>query len=111
VNRVLLVTNDPADAGTLKDVLGQAGSFDIAWETQLSAALDRVRIGDIDAIIVELSLPDSTGIATFDQLFAAGRTPIMTLSAVADETLAVEAIVRGAEGHLLKGFFAETSSR
>jgi len=53
-----------------------------------------------------LSLPDSDGIGTFDQLFAvAPHTPIMILSAVEEEWLAIEAVQRGAQGYLSKGHF------
>jgi diguanylate cyclase (GGDEF)-like protein/PAS domain S-box-containing protein len=63
-------------------------------------------MGGIDAIIVNLSLPDSSGIATFDQLFAAApHTPILTLSAMEDDTLAIEAVQRGAQGNLSKAYF------
>ncbi len=108
LNRILILTDDSTDANILKDVLGNArdGRFDTEWVTQLSAGLERLRAGGIDAIIVNLSLPDSSGITTFDQLFAAApHTPIMTLNTGEDETLAIEAVQRGAQGYLSKGFF------
>ncbi len=108
VDRVLIVTDDRTDADALSYILGTArdGPFDIECVTQLSAGLDRLRTGGIDAIIVDLSLPDSTGIATFDRLFAiAPHTPIMTLSEMDDPTLALETIRLGAQGCLLNGNF------
>lgn len=108
VNRILIVTDDATDANTLIDVLGKAkdGPFDIEWVTQLSAALKRLASGGIDAIVSDLSLPDSKGIATFDQLFAAApHTPIMTLCAQEDDTLAIEAVQRGAQGYVSKGYY------
>jgi diguanylate cyclase (GGDEF)-like protein/PAS domain S-box-containing protein len=108
VNRILLITNDPRDANTLKDVLGNAkdGPYEIEWMARLSTGLERLRTGGIDAIIVDLSLPDSSGIGTFDQLFAAApHTPIMTLSTAEDESLAIEAVQRGAQGYLSKDYF------
>jgi diguanylate cyclase (GGDEF)-like protein/PAS domain S-box-containing protein len=108
LNRILVITDDTADANILKDVLGNAreGPFEIEWVMQLSTGLKRLSMGDIDAIIVNLSLPDSSGIATFDQLFAAApHTPIMTLSAMEDDTLAIEAVQRGAQGNLSKAYF------
>lgn len=104
-NRILIVTGDATDANVLIDVLGNAkdGAFDIEWVTQLFAGIKRLSKGGIDAIIVDLSLPDSTGMATFDQLFAAApHTPIMILSAREDEPLAIEAVQRGAQGFLSK---------
>jgi diguanylate cyclase (GGDEF)-like protein/PAS domain S-box-containing protein len=105
-NRVLIVTADPDDARSLEVVLGKAkdGPFAIEWVARLSDALERLRAGGIDAILADLSLPDSQGIETFDQLFAvAPQTPIVTLSAVEDDALATEAVQRGAQGTLSKG--------
>ena len=108
-NRVLIVTADTADARTLEDVLAKAkdGPYNVEWVGRLSDALERLHVGGIDAILADLSLPDSQGIETFDKLFAvAPHTPIMTLSAQEDEALATEAVQRGAQGYLSKGHFA-----
>ena len=110
-NRVLIVTADPDDARTLELALGKAqdGPFAIEWVARLSDALERLRAGGIDAILADLSLPDSQGIETFDQLFAATpQTPILTLSAVDDDALAREAVQRGAQGALSKGHFGSS---
>lgn len=110
-NRVLVVTPDPDDARTLERVLGKAkdGPFAIEWVARLSDALERLRAGGIDAILADLSLPDSQGIGTFDQLFAVTpQTPILTLSAAEDDALATEAVQRGAQGALSKGHFGSS---
>lgn len=107
-NRILIIMGDATDAKTLEDVLRKAkdGPFDIEWVARLSDALERLRAGGIDAILVDMSLPDSRGIETFDQLFAAApQTPILTLSAEEDEALATEAVQRGSQGFLSKGHF------
>src|SRR5664279_3534884 len=108
LNRILVITDEFTDANTLKAALGKAddGPFKIEWVKKLSTGLKRLRKGDIDAILVDLSLPDSSGIATFDQLFAATpHIPILTLSEEEEEALAVEAVEHGAQGHLSKGHF------
>jgi diguanylate cyclase (GGDEF)-like protein/PAS domain S-box-containing protein len=105
-NRVLIITGDATDAKALQDVLGKAkdGSFTTECVTQLSDGLKRLHAGGIDAIMADLSLPDSQGIETFDKLFAAApHTPIMTLSALNDEMLTTEAVQHGAQGYLSKG--------
>lgn len=107
-NRILIITADAEDAATLQNVLNKAkdGPFILEWQQSLADALARLKTGCIDAILTDLSLPDSQGIETFDQLFAcAPQTPIMTLSEVDDEELAVEAVERGAQGYLSKGHF------
>ncbi len=106
--RVLIITGNANDANELVNVLGTArdGPFCIEWVTLLSEALKRLLTGDIDVILVDLLLADSQGIETFDQLFAAvPHTPIMILSPMDNERLAWEAVQRGAQGHLSKGYF------
>ena len=108
VNRVLIITNDASDAAVLRVVLANAhdGPFAIEWVTLLAEGIERLRAGGIDVVMADLSLPDSQGIATFDQLFAlVPQTPIMTLSAADDEALAIEAVQRGSQGYLSKGHF------
>ncbi|MGV8991908.1 MAG: putative bifunctional diguanylate cyclase/phosphodiesterase [Thiobacillus sp.] len=108
-NQILIITADTTDAKTLEDALRKAkdGPYVTESVTRLSDALERLRAGGIDAILVDMSLPDSHGIETFDQLFAAApTTPILTLSAVEDEALAMEAVQRGSQGFLSKGHFA-----
>ena len=107
--RVLIITDDPDDARALSGVLGNSGvgTFETEQVTKLSAGLERLTEGGIDAIVTDLSLPDSEGIVVFDQLFAAApHTPIMTLGALEDEALAVEAVQRGAQGYFSKGNFS-----
>ena len=107
-NRILIITGDAADAKVLEDALGSAkdGPFTIERVTQLSDGLKRLSAGGIDAIMADLSLPDSQGIGTFDTLFAAApHTPIMVLSATGDETSVTEAVQRGAQGYLSKDHF------
>lgn len=104
-NRILIVTGNADDAKTLEKVLGNArdGLFTVEWVTELSAGLARLRAGGVDAVIADLSLADSQGIDTFDQLFAAApHTPIVTLSAEDDEALTTMSVQRGAQGYLSK---------
>jgi len=111
VNRVLVVTDDVGDAEALNKVLGnfQEGVFVVEWVRELSEGLARLGFGGIDAIIVDLALPDSQGIDTFDQLFAAApHIPIMTLSAASDEIMTTISVQRGAQGYLSKSNLANS---
>ena len=110
-NRVLIITGNSDDAATLEDVLDRAqdGPFLIEWVTSLAQALQRLeshRKEPIDAIMVDLDLPDSQGLATFDQLFVlASSIPILTLSTLENDQQTWDAIQRGAQGCLSKGHF------
>jgi diguanylate cyclase (GGDEF)-like protein/PAS domain S-box-containing protein len=107
-NRVLIISQSADDIRALEHALGNArdGPFDVESASTLAEGMHRVRQGGIDAILVDLTLPDSQGLACFDQLNEAGlHTPILTLCTLDDENDAMEAVRRGAQGWLSKGYF------
>jgi diguanylate cyclase (GGDEF)-like protein/PAS domain S-box-containing protein len=102
--KILLIENDPALADEIRAALlvAGSGSFDVEWVCELSEGLARLSKGGIDAVLLELSLPDSHGIETFDKLFlAVPDVPILILGGNVNETLAKEAVGRGAQDYLL----------
>jgi diguanylate cyclase (GGDEF)-like protein/PAS domain S-box-containing protein len=106
LNHILVLTNDPNEAKMLKVALGKSRNlFKIEWLTLLSSGIERLSMSDIDAVIVNLSLPDSKGIATLDKLFAAvPHTPIMTLGLSEKTELAKEALMHGSQGNFSQGY-------
>jgi diguanylate cyclase (GGDEF)-like protein/PAS domain S-box-containing protein len=101
--KILLIQNDPVAADKIRAALAAAGSgsFDVEWVRQLSEGLARLARRGIDTVLLELSLPDSHGIETFEKLFAiAPDVPILIL-ANGNEALAKEAVGRGAQDYLL----------
>jgi diguanylate cyclase (GGDEF)-like protein/PAS domain S-box-containing protein len=104
--KILLMENDPAAATEIRAALiaGGGDSFEVEWVRQLSDGLERLSKKGIAAVLLELSLPDSAGIETFDKLFtAAPDVPILILGGNANEALAKEAVGRGAQDYLLPG--------
>src|ERR1700682_1279888 len=71
--KILLIENSPATANRIRSALAAAGSgsFDVEWVRQLSEGLARLSKKGIAAVLLELTLPDSQGMETFDKLFAA----------------------------------------
>jgi len=107
-SNILVITDNAEDAQTLRDALCKAndGPFKLEWKRTLSDSIELIAEGRVDAILVDLALPDSEGIETFDRLFAAApQTPIMTLCAEDDEPLAVEMVEYGSQGYLSRGHF------
>jgi diguanylate cyclase (GGDEF)-like protein/PAS domain S-box-containing protein len=101
---ILLIQNNPAVAGQIGVALAaaDAGSFEVEWARQLSQGLERLSKKGIDAILLDLSLPDSQGVATFDKLFATSPdVPILILAGDGSEVLAKEAVSRGAQDYLV----------
>jgi diguanylate cyclase (GGDEF)-like protein/PAS domain S-box-containing protein len=105
-DNVLLVEDDPAEAQALIEALAdpRGGPCTVEWVTLLDEGLQRLKSGGISAILLDLFLPDSQGVETFDKLLrAAPRVPILILSGLADEGAAEHACQRGAKDYLLKG--------
>jgi len=103
IHKILLIESDEAPANEVRAALAEAGSgsFEVEWVRTLSEALERLNGKRIDAVLLELSLPDSQGIVTFDKVFAAApEVPILILGGNASEALAIEAVGHGAEDHL-----------
>ena len=102
--RVLLIGDHPDIAKLLyqASTAPDAGLFALESVRLLSKAMERLREREIDAILLELELPDSHGMETFDEVFSsASDLPILILADSANETLALEALRRGAQDYLL----------
>jgi len=102
--KVLLVNNDPGIAAPVLQALSVPGNehFELLRSSSLSEALVQVANKDTAAILLNLSLPDSEGRATFDQLFAVTpETPILILGQPGREELAVLAVKAGAQDYLM----------
>jgi PAS domain S-box-containing protein len=107
VPRVLLIEDNRGDARLIEALLEESGtSFDVEWMSKLGDGLDRLRADGppIDAVLLDLALPDSRGFGTFaavNQSFPS--VPIVLLTGLDDEELAVRAVRQGAQDYLSKG--------
>ncbi len=87
-------------------MLAAAGGdwFQIDFAETLAAGMDRLERGGVDVVLLDLGLPDSYGLETFDRLHeAAPAVPIVVLSDLDDEAAAMLAARRGAQDYLVKG--------
>jgi diguanylate cyclase (GGDEF)-like protein/PAS domain S-box-containing protein len=101
--RILLIQHDEAAAKAILKALAHSSdaSFQIEWVKRCSEGLER--LDGIAAILVDLYLPDSRGIDTFDRLFrAAPKIPILVLIDPQDEQTAKLAVQCGAQDYLFK---------
>jgi signal transduction histidine kinase len=104
--RVLLVEDGPADALLLKHALAETSeeSFVVTHVELMAEAIACLAHQSFDAILLDLSLPDSRGLETVAQANAAApHLPIVVLTGLDDEAAAVEAVRRGAQDFLNKG--------
>lgn len=104
--RILLVEDNPGDAILIKAILQDAPKpgFDLVWMKSLGAALQALEQVQVDAILLDLSLPDTQGMETLAKVHAHSRSvPIVVLTGLDDERLASKAVNEGAQDYLAKG--------
>ena len=104
--RVLLVEDDFGDADLLCELLELVPSmnFQVTQSRRLQEALEYLRQQHFDALLLDLSLPDSQGLATVSQIYTqAPNLPIVILSGLEDEAIATIAVQKGAQDYLVKG--------
>ncbi|SRR5579871_3621256 len=102
---ILLLEDNPGDAGLLKETLVSEKSFPCRLDIsqRLSEGLKRLSQEPFDAIVLDLYLPDSSGLETLSQVHhAAPHLPIVVLTGLGSPETATEALREGAEDFLSK---------
>jgi len=104
--RVLLIEDNEDDAQLIRETMTgpEWAAFDLEWVELLSTGLERLASGEIDMVLLDLSLPDSQGLSTVGKVHAKAATiPIIVLTGLQDETVGVNAVQEGAQDYLVKG--------
>jgi sigma-B regulation protein RsbU (phosphoserine phosphatase) len=104
--KVLLIEHDCGFARYMAEMLGQARDFaaEMLSAQDLNKGLSALANGDIDVVVMDLSVPDGAGLANVSLLRAgAPQLPIIVAGDSDDETLALEAVHAGAHDYLVKG--------
>lgn len=109
---LLLIDSNSSHANTFREALLDAsdGPFKGEWVKTLAEGIERLKKKDIWVIFLNLSLPDSQGLETFEKLsLAVPGVPTLVLAGVEDEDIALAALRRGAKDYLLQGRFDKYS--
>ncbi len=86
------------------------GVFVLECTTLLSEGLERLSRNGVAAVLLDLNLPDSQGLATFEQVWrAASHVPILVITSPDDQDIARQAVKRGAQDCLLKAHLVSPS--
>ncbi len=103
--RVLVIEDSEDFTLFIRRILEKAEGHWISISTadRLSAGLASVANEDPDIVLLDLTLPDSSGLDTFDRVNqAAPDVPIVVMSGVDDENISFDAVQRGAQDYLVK---------
>jgi two-component system KDP operon response regulator KdpE len=100
---VLVVDDERQILRALKVILREAG-YDVIEAATMEEALDRAAVRPPDAAIVDLMLPDGSGVELSRRLREWTSMPILVLSAVGEEDAKVEALEAGADDYVTKPF-------
>lgn len=104
--KVLLVEDNPGDVRLLQEFLWDVttAQFELMPVERLDRTLKLLNQESFDVILLDLSLPDSQGLETFITLHRqAPAIPIIVLTGLDDENLALRAMQEGAQDYLVKG--------
>ena len=104
----MLVEDNPGDVVLLREMLdpfhSRDSDYELAEAPRLASAIKHLQESDFDVVLLDLSLPDSQGIATVARVKDAWpNVPIVVLTGYDDDNIATDALRRGAQDYLVKG--------
>ena len=108
--RILTVEDNPGDARLIEIMMKDAGApdFTIITVATKRAAFSTLADSEFDLILLDLNLPDSTGIATCESFLTEfPNVPLIVLTGIDDQEIGESAIRMGAQDYLVKGNFGE----
>ena len=103
---VLLIEDNPGDARLIQLALTEAGATEIALECvgRLDDGLKRLASDGVDVVLLDLSLPDADRLDGVEAVGAAApEVPIVVMTGLADDQVALAAMKAGAQDYLIKG--------
>jgi PAS domain S-box-containing protein len=104
--RVLVVEDNSGGGRHIPELLRDAGPGRFSFEIvdRVERALEHLRAAPFDVVLLDLDLPDSKGLETFERLHRAPpNLPIVVISGMDDERTALDAVRAGAQDYLVKG--------
>jgi len=101
---ILSIEDNNAEVRLLREFLKQANqNFNLVSVKRLQEALQAIDRNCFDVILLDLTLPDSVGLASLESLLKkAPKIPIVVLTNTNDDRLAIEAVRKGAQDYLVK---------
>jgi len=107
---VLLIEDNPGDAGLVREYLKDASTehfvqYELDWVERANKAVEKLQQGQTyDVILLDLSLPDSSGFDSFQKIYTVTQDiPVIILTALEDQELVFNALRQGAQDYFFKG--------
>ncbi len=104
--KILLIEDNPADARLVRELLADVGEslYDLVDVGLLADGIRHLRDNRCDIVLLDLSLPDGTGVEMFARLQdAVPEVPIVLLTGLDDDQVGLDAMRAGAQDVLIKG--------
>ena len=108
---ILLVEDNPGDERLIREMLKEAthAHFNIQKAGSLSEGMAMTANDSLECVLLDLSLPDSQGLDTFLNFYQHARTlPIIVLTGLEDDEIALSAVQEGAQDYLSKNLIDST---
>ena len=109
LNQILLVEDNPGDARLVEEFIKDIPTeYDVIWAETLAATLANLQEKPFTLILLDLSLPDSQGLQTLEKVMNVNPDiPIVVMTGLDDQDVALRALQLGAQDYLTKGTFDE----
>jgi len=104
--RILLIEDNEDDVLLIRESLAERkeATVDMEWANGLERGLSYLADRRFDVVLLDLSLPDSQGIATFEKTQEGAQdVPVVVLTGLDDEAVALQTMRKGAQDYLVKG--------
>ncbi len=102
---VLLIEDNPGDAMLIEEYLSEMmdPSCNIEIKEKLSTGLHSLKNGEIDLILLDMTLPDSNGLDSLNEIKKINtKVPIVILTGLTDQEVSISALKNGAQDYLIK---------
>ena len=106
--KILLIEDNPADADWIGEILieEKLAGLKLKHANRVNEGLHILSQDYFDAVLLDLSLPDSQGIDNIAMVKQqAPELPIIVLTSLNDQNMAIKSVRKGAQDYLIKGGF------
>ena len=103
---ILLIEDNPGDARLITEYLSPAGAarFKVTVAGRLESGESLLDAETFDVVLLDLNLPDSDGLDTFERLHAhAPSVPVIVLTGLDSDDIGIAALKEGAQDYMFKG--------